>query len=54
MLKQILFLFLTFLLSTSIFAVEENDSIQEPVKEQVSKENFYGPTVGLGLGMIKF
>ena len=37
----------------SVFAIEENDSIAEP-KEEAPKEMFYGPTVGLGMGMFKF
>ena len=54
MLKRLLFLLVIFLLCTSIFAIGDNDSIQEPVKEEASKDMFYGPTIGLGLGMFKF
>jgi hypothetical protein len=54
MLKRLLFLSVVFLLCTSIFAIGDNDSIQEPVKEEAPKEMFYGPTIGLGLGMFKF
>ena len=39
--------------STSIFAIEDNDSIAE-TKEEIPKEMFYGPTVGLGIGMFKY
>lgn len=65
MLKRLLFLLIGFSFCASIFAIGENDSIaksiEEPVaeiiedpKEEVSKEMFYGPTVGLGIGMFKF
>jgi hypothetical protein len=54
MLKHILFLTITFSFFTSIFAVEENDSTQVSVKEQVVDEVLYAPTIGLGLGMFKF
>jgi hypothetical protein len=54
MLKRLLFLLITFSFCTSIFAIEENDSIQDPDKKEVVKEMFYGPTVGLGIGMFKF
>ncbi|MBL4593237.1 MAG: SPOR domain-containing protein [Flavobacteriales bacterium] len=53
MLKRISFLLIAFLCITSVFAQEENDSIVEP-KEEAPKEMFYGPTVGLGVGMFKF
>jgi len=53
MLKRLIFLLIAFLLCTSIFAVGDNDSIVEP-KEEAPKEMFYGPTVGLGIGMFKF
>lgn len=53
MLKRLLFLLLAFLFFTSVFAIGENDSIVEP-KEEAPKEMFYGPTVGLGVGMFKF
>lgn len=53
MLKRLSFLLIAFLFCTSIFAVGENDSITEP-KEETPKEMFYGPTVGLGVGMFKF
>ncbi|MBL4668237.1 MAG: SPOR domain-containing protein [Flavobacteriales bacterium] len=53
MLKRLTFLIVTFLFCTSIFAVGEKDSIPEPKKEN-PKEMFYGPTVGLGVGMFKF
>ena len=53
MLKRLSFLLIAFLFCTSIFAVGANDSIEEP-KEDVPKEMFYGPTIGLGVGMFKF
>ena len=58
MLKRLSFLLITFLICTSIFAIGENDSIaepkEEPPKEEALKEMFYGPTIGLGVGMFKF
>ena len=63
MLKRISFLLLVFLLSTSTLVVGQNDSIVETEekapkektpKEKPPKEMFYGPTVGLGVGMFKF
>ncbi len=54
MLKHILFLIITVSFYTSVFAIEENDSIQVPVKEETVREIFYAPTVGLGIGMFKF
>ncbi len=53
MLRRLSFLVLAFLFCTSLFAVGENDSIVEP-KEEVPREMFYGPTIGLGVGMFKF
>ena len=54
MLKRLLFLFIAFACCTSIFAIGENDSIKESAEEEIAKEMFYGPTVGLGIGMFKF
>lgn len=53
MVKRYLSLLLTFCMCLSLFANDENDSIPEE-KEPVQKEMFYGPTVGLGVGMFKF
>ena len=53
MLKRLSFLLIAFLFCISIFAIGDNDSITEPEKD-VPKEMFYGPTVGLGVGMFKF
>lgn len=53
MIKQILSLLLTLLICSSLFAGDENDSIPKE-KEPTPKEMFYGPTVGLGVGMFKF
>jgi hypothetical protein len=53
MLKRISFLLLTLILCNSIFANDNNDSIPEP-KDEIPKEMFYGPTIGLGVGMFKF
>ncbi len=53
MLKRLTFLIVTLLCCTSIFAVGGNDSIVDTEEETV-KEMFYGPTVGLGIGMFKF
>jgi hypothetical protein len=58
MLKRLSILLVVFLFSSSIFAVGENDSIvdaeEKAPKEKAPKEMFYGPTVGLGVGMFKF
>lgn len=48
----------TLMLCSSLFVNGTNDSIPEEKepkeKEPVKKEMFYGPTVGLGVGMFKF
>ena len=44
---------MAFLFCSSVFAIEENDSIPE-TKEKAPKEMFYGPSIGLGVGMFKF
>lgn len=59
MVKQFLSLLLICVISTSLFADVQNDSIpkeEEAPKEkkETPKEMFYGPTVGLGVGMFKF
>ena len=59
MLKRVSFLLLAFLLTFSTIVVGQNDSIpeqekEEETKEKAPKEMFYGPTVGLGVGMFKF
>ena len=57
MLKRLSFLLLAFSLLISTFVVGQNDSIpapEEEPKEKAPKEMFYGPTVGLGIGMFKF
>ncbi len=53
MIKQILSLLLTLLICSSLFAGDDNDSIPKE-KEPTPKEMFYGPTIGLGVGMFKF
>ena len=53
MIKQILSLLLALIFATSLFAGDGNDSIPKE-KEPAPKEMFYGPTVGLGVGMFKF
>jgi hypothetical protein len=53
MLNRISFLLIFLIFCNSIFAIDGNDSIPEP-KEEAPKEMFYGPTIGLGVGMFKF
>lgn len=59
MVKRLSALFMLLVLSMSLFAqteqdaVSENDTIQEE-KVPAPKEMFYGPTIGLGVGMFKF
>ena len=53
MLKKVLSLALVVIFCSSVFAADDNDSIPKE-KEPVEKEMFYGPTVGLGIGMFKF
>jgi cell division protein FtsN len=46
---------LALVFSVSLYADAGNDSIPEKEeKEELPKEMFYGPTVGLGVGMFKF
>mgnify|MGYP000533661989 FL=1 len=51
MFKHFIFLLITCLFCSSIFAID-NDTIVK--KEKAPKEMFYGPTIGLGVGMFKF
>ena len=51
MLKQYIAFFLVFIISFSSFASNNKDTIPE---ENEPKEIIYGPTVGLGVGMLKF
>ncbi len=53
MFKQLVVLMLTLLFSAAVFAKDDNDSIPKE-KEPTPKEMFYGPTIGLGVGMLKF
>ncbi len=53
MLKRYTFLLVALIVFNSVFAIENKDSIPEP-KEKAPKEMFYGPTIGLGVGMFKF
>ena len=53
MVKRYLSLLLTLTMCLSLFANNDSDSIPKE-KEPVQKEMFYGPTVGLGVGMFKF
>ncbi len=53
MFKRLSSLLLAFLICTITFAADKNDSIPKE-KEPPVKEMFYGPTVGLGVGMFKF
>ena len=56
MLKRLSFLLLISFITTSVFATDGNDSIPEAKtpREKPPKEMFYGPTIGLGVGMFKF
>ena len=56
MVKRLSFLGLAFLFCFASVLAQDKDSIaevEEP-KEETPKEMFYGPSVGLGIGMFKF
>lgn len=54
MLKRFFSLFLFIILCNFLFA-SDNDSLpKEKEKKETPKEMFYGPTIGLGVGMFKF
>jgi hypothetical protein len=53
MLKQIFYLVISLLFCSAVFADTKNDSIPNSEQKSVKVES-YAPTVGLGVGMLKF